>query len=67
MLVKVTFQGRGEDLTPRLDRMSHADQRWVCDLFEKTQEKEPLRMNLDELMRLLTLFNDQERIYFEVR
>lgn len=58
---------RLEDSRPKIDKLSAEDQDW---LFRKKKPKEGdrfLSMDLEEVIRFLTMLNEIEEIYFEVR
>jgi hypothetical protein len=67
MKCEIHLSGRPEDFRPKFDKLSAEDQAW---LFEKKRLGEGdrfLSMDLEEVIRFLTIFNEIEKIYFEVR
>lgn len=67
MLVKIKIVGNAEDLIPKIDRMTPETREWLDKKHQEKPKGEPMKMNLSEVTKLLTAFNEAERIYFEVR
>jgi hypothetical protein len=65
MKCKIRLYGDVEDIEPKFRKFKPEDQEWILD-FPKP-DGEPFRMNLAEVIRFLTMFNEVEEIYFEVR
>jgi len=67
MLVKIRFHGSKADVLPKIEKLERDDCLWIIKKFREKQKDGPLKMNLSEVIRLLTAFNNIEKIYFEVR
>jgi|GEM_PF-5826472 len=67
MLVKIKIVGSAGDLIPKIEKMSPEDREWLDKKFQEKPKGEPMQMDLPEAIRLLTAFNEVEKIYFEVR
>jgi hypothetical protein len=65
MKCKVHLCGSLEDFKPKFDKLKPKDQDWI--LNYPKPDGEPFKMNLSDAVRLLTMFNEVEKIYFEVR
>jgi len=66
MLIKIKFECRGEDLEPKVSKFSPEDRAWFIEKASEADNEHPLKMNLAEVVRMLTAFDNVERIYFEV-
>ncbi len=66
MKCKVHLEGSLEDFKPKFDKLRPEDQEWIFGL-KKPKRQNHLKMELDEVIRFLTMFNEVEKIYFEVK
>jgi hypothetical protein len=66
MKCKVHLVGSAEDFGPKFDKLKPEDRDWFFRM-KKPIGKKHLSMNLEEVIRFLTMFNEIEKIYFEVR
>ena len=66
MLIEISFKSRGDDIYPKIQKFSPEDRAWFEDKC-LAEGKSPIKMNLNEVTRMLKAFNDVEEIYFEVR
>lgn len=66
MKCKVHLCGDLEDFQPKFEKLRSEDQKWVLN-FDKPRGQDHFKMNLSEVIRFLTMFDDIETIYFEVR
>jgi hypothetical protein len=60
------LHGEPEDFLPKFDKLKPEDADWFFGL-EKQKGYKHLRMNLEEAIRFLTMFNEIEEIVFEVK
>lgn len=69
MLVKIKLVGSKEYFQQITDELSYEDQLWLEMKYMQSRERETffLEMDLAEVVRLLTAFNDIEKVSFEVR
>mgnify|MGYP000926886151 CR=1 FL=1 len=69
MLVKIKLVGSKEYFQQITDELSYEDQVWLEMKYMQSREREVgfLEMDLAEVVRLLTAFNDIEKVSFEVR
>lgn len=67
MLVVINLKGCEADFIPKIEQMSPEDQRWLTAKHEGRTKTKAIEMDLPEVIRLLTAFNEVEKIYFEVR
>lgn len=69
MKCEVHLVGNEEDFGPKFDKLKPEDQDWlfVKKKPEGTKGKKHHLMDLEEVIRFLTMFNEIEKIYFEVR
>lgn len=67
MLVKINLVGAKSDFIPKIEQMSQEDQRWMAAKYEGRAKAKAIEMDLSEVIRLLTAFNNIEKIYFEIR
>jgi len=66
MLIEIVFKCRGDDICPKVKKFSPDDQEW----FKQkclSEGPSPIQMNLAEVARMLTAFDNVEKIHFEVR
>ncbi len=66
MLIEIVFKCCGEDIYDRVQEFPKKDRDWFHNKC-LSSDKSPLKMGLDEVIRMLKLFNKVEKIYFEVR
>jgi hypothetical protein len=71
MLVKINIIGSKDDLLPKLEKFSPEDLRWITGKLRacpmKKGIRDPMKMELSEVVQLLTAFNKVEKIFFEVK
>ena len=67
MLIEISFQCYYEDLKPKVAKFSESDRQWFEKKAISTPSNKPLKMNLDEAVRMLTAFDQVEEITFKVR
>ena len=69
MLVKIKLVGSKEYFQQITDKLGYEDQLWLEMKYMQSRERELgfLEMDLAEAVRLLTAFNDIEKVSFEVR
>jgi len=67
MLVLINLKGGEADFIPKIEQMSPEDQKWLAAKHEGRTKTRAIEMDLPEVIRLLTAFNEIEKIYFEVR
>jgi hypothetical protein len=69
MLVKIKLVGSKEYFQQITDKLGYEDQLWLEMKYMQSRERETffLEMDLAEVVRLLTAFNDIEKVSFEVR
>jgi hypothetical protein len=66
MKCKIHLVGSLEDFKPKFDKLKDEDFNWIMGL-DKPKGQNHFKMDLDEVIRFLTMFNEIERIFFEVR
>jgi hypothetical protein len=66
MIVKVTFIGSQEYYSPIVDQMEFNYPKELNWMLQKLKTCRPIRMDLDEAIRLFTVLNSIEKIYFEM-
>ena len=67
MLIEISFQCHSEDIKPKVAKFSEADKQWFTEKALSKDLDKPLKMNLDEAVRMLTAFDQVEEITFKVR
>ena len=67
MLVVINLKGSEADFIPKIEKMRQEDQKWLAAKHEERKRDRHIEMDLPEVIRLLTAFNEIEKIYFEVR
>ena len=69
MLVKIKLVGSKEYFQQITDKLGYEDQLWLEMKYMQSRERETffLEMDLAEVVRLLTAFNDIDKVSFEVR
>ena len=65
MKVIIHLVGSAEDFGPKIDKLQPEDRVWLDAKFLGKKHRK-LVMNLDEIIKFLTMFNKVEQIYFEV-
>lgn len=66
MKCKIHLCGELEDFAPKFDKLKPEDYDWIMN-FGKEDKAKHFKMNLEEVTRFLTMFNEIEEIFFEVR
>ncbi len=67
MKATIHLLGHAEDFRPKFDKMSPDDLAWLEAKIGKKRKPDVVSMDLEEVTKLLTMFNNVEKIYFEVR
>jgi hypothetical protein len=66
VLVEIIFKCRGDDIYPKVKKFSPEDQEWFTEKC-LSEGPSPIKMNLDEAVRMLKAFNTVEEINFDIR
>lgn len=65
MKCKIRMCGTLEDFAPKFDKLKPEDYKWIMD-FPTPKKQRHFKMNLEEVIRFLTMLDEVEKIYFEV-
>lgn len=66
MKCEIHLCGELEDFEPKFDKLKPEDYDWIMD-FPSPKGQKHFKMNLEEVIRFLKMFNEVEEIFFEVR